>query len=176
MVKLRRHEIWKLEHILANSFIVHIVMWFIHRNSPTSTASDVGDIGIGDNANTSMKHRRNRSDATEVEPVVTWKVEIHREGLSVGRKQLENDEFQRQKRLFFLQRFIFSFQLQLQRHGVDRRIDVVKLPNAMAIEVMAKRRSKIARPVQRAYLHCRSSTSHLGNMKNCLVVRSTSKG
>lgn len=38
------------------------------------------------------------------------------------------------------------------------------------IEVMAKRRSMIARPVQRAYLHFRSSTNHLGNMNNCLVV------
>lgn len=54
-------------------------------------------------------------------------------------------------------------------------MDVVKLPNAMAIELMAKRRSKIARPVQRAYLHCRSSTNHLSKMKNCLVVRSTSE-
>ena len=85
----------------------------------------------------------------------------------VGRKQLENDEFQRRKPL----RFIFSFQLQLQRNGVDRRMNVVKLPDAIAIEVMAKRRSMIARPVQRAYLHFRSSTNHLGNMKNCLVVR-----
>ncbi len=46
-------------------------MWLIHQKSLTSTASDVGDIGIGDNAKTSMKHRKNRSDAAEVEPVVT---------------------------------------------------------------------------------------------------------